>query len=631
MPAQAIACENIPVTNPTERASWCTNEPCIIEPEDAIWLSSFKNAWNDDEELSIVVAESIQTDNFSKDGFDEDTKVESQYYPHSDCDSVWSTDEYHKDVSLRIPSQADSKSLSISWISSRSRLLSPPKKGVTVFRSPTISSQSSSTQMNVMKPKSHSLSNGARSDDSSSESIICCGEDTTAKSLSLQLNEIQGEPSCKSDRDIHRDITPLREIHTYTEKKTNIHFSEKHGTCLLSVGEKKNPQKFFKTIMSMLNEGPNCFDTVNTLEFDVMRLSELPKPFNSMPLLTTTVVVLNRLNTVEKLRISWSPIIKFLMRLEEAYYDHPFHSNWHAADVVATMAYFISRGWFKRSLNPVHQLTGLLAAASHDVGHDAMNNKYHKVVKSPIGTLYASSNLEQYHIAKATEIRNIPGCDWTTSLQNWHSAWTPENVWELFSNMILGTDLSLYFPQKRKPFASLADRAEVPISKVNEYALVQILHLADISNVVKPRGIATRWAGRFYQEFTQMGKEVRRLGLDIAIHKNPLKTPTLPETQIFFISNVAQHSFEDLVSFMPEVQETLDNLHRNLEYWKMEKEDNSLRIKLADLKMDTSYDAQPTSLPTGIQTAHLLDSDVDSVHIKFESRNFGLPLSSTEK
>jgi len=632
MPARANACDNRLVTNPTERASWCTNEPCIIKPEDANWLSSFKNEWKDDEELSIVVTESINTYNFSKDGVDDNTKAESLYYPHSDCDSVESTEDYPKDRSQRKTSQADSKSLSISWVSSRSRL-SQPRKGVTVLWSPkSINSQSSSTQMHIMRPKSlWSLGNDVRFIDSSSDSIIGCGEDIRAKRFPLQLNKIQGETSCKSGRDTYCDITPLREIHTYTKKKRNIHFSEKYGTCLLSLEERKNPQKFFEKILSMLEEGPNCFDTLDTLEFDVMRVSELPKPFNSMPLATTTVVVLHRLNTVENLKISWFPIIRFLMRLEEAYYDHPYHSGWHAADVVATMAYFMSRGWFIKTLNPVHQITGLLAAASHDVGHDALSNKYHKLVKSPIGTVYASSNLEHYHIKKATEIRNIPECDWTTSLQNYDRAYTPEKVWELFSNMILATDLSFHFPQKRTPFARLADSTEVLMSPVQEYALVEILHLADISNAVKPRGIATKWAGRFYQEFTELGKEVRKLGLDIPIHKDPLKTPTLPETQIFFISNMVQHVFEDLVSFMPEVQETLDNLHSNLKYWKMVKEGTLLSIKLADLEMDASHDAQRASQLVGKLTPNLLDSDMDSASIIFESSNLGLPPSSSEK
>jgi len=596
MSAEASTCEDELVTNPTERPSWGTNESCIIQredkiypterpswctdelsiikPEDKLWLSSFKKEWEDDEELSMVVTERIQTNNFSKDSGDDDTKAESLYYPLSDCDSVWSTEEYPKDRSLGMTPTADSKSLSISMVSSRSILLSQPWKGATGTWTPSsINSQSPSTRMHQLKSKSSlSLSWDARSVDSSSDSIICYREDTREQGRPPPLNETWGESSSKLGRDTNGNIIPLFEIHTFTEEKTNNHFTEKYDTCLMSAKTKKNPRKFFETIRSMLKEGRNCFDTLNTLDFDVMRLAELPLPFNTMPLTTTTVVVLLGLDTVEQLKIPWIPIVKFLMSLEEAYYDNPYHSSWHAADVVATMSYFISRGWFKKSLNPVHQITGLLAAASHDVGHDALNNKYHRLVKSPIGALYASSNLEQHHIAKAKEIRNIPGCDWTTSLQNWNLVWTPEKVWELFTNMILGTDLSLHFPQKRRPFASFADGTEVVPSTAHEYALVEILHLADISNAVKPRRIMTKWAGRFYQEFTDLGIEVRKRGLDIPIHKDPLKTPTLPETQIFFISNIVQHAFEDLVSFMPEVQETLDNLHKNLEYWKIEKE-----------------------------------------------------------
>jgi len=599
MSAESSTCENELVTNaterpswctnepwiikcednitPTERPSWCTNEPCIIKPEDKIWLSALKKEWEDDEE-----DEEELSNNFSKDCGDDDTKAESLYYPHSDCDSVWSTEEYHKDRSLGMTPTADSKSLSISMLSSRSSFLSQPRKGVACSWTPrSINSQSPSTRMHLLKPISlESLSYDARSVDSSSDSIIFYDEDTGTKRLPPILYEIQGDSSSKLNTDTNGNILPVFEIHASTEQKRNDHFAEKYGTCLLSAKKQKNPKKFFETIMSILKEGRNCFDTLNTLEFDVMRVAELPKPFNAMPLTTTTVVVLQRLKTVEQLMISWIPIVKFLMGIEEAYYDNPYHSNWHAADIVATMAYFISRGWFKKYLNPVHQITGLLAAASHDVGHDALNNKFHKLVKSTIGTLYASSNLEQHHIAKAKEIRNIPECDWTTSLQNWNRAWTPEKVWELFSNMILGTDLSLHFPEKRRPLASLSDGTWVGPSTAQEYALVEILHLADISNAAKPRGIATQWAGRFYQEFTEIGKEVRRLGLDIPIHKDPLKTPTLPETQIFFISNIAQHAFEDLVSFIPEVQETLDNLHNNLEYWKIVKESKLLGVKL---------------------------------------------------
>jgi len=140
-------------------------------------------------------------------------------------------------------------------------------------------------------------------------------------------------------------------------------------------------------------------------------LIKLPKHFSDMPLLTTTIAALHELNTVRLLKISWLPVVNFLINLENSYNDHPYHSSWHAADVVGTMAYIFCKGWFKRSLNPVHHIIGLLAAASHDVDHDAKTNKFHTLVKTPIGTSHTESNMEHYHIVKAKQILNFPGCD----------------------------------------------------------------------------------------------------------------------------------------------------------------------------------------------------------------------------
>jgi len=104
-------------------------------------------------------------------------------------------------------------------------------------------------------------------------------------------------------------------------------------------------------------------------------------------------------------------VVKFLINVENSYNDHPYHSSWHAADVVGTMAYFFCHGYFKRSLSPVHQIIGLLAAASHDVDHDAKTNKFHTLAKTPIGISCAESNMELYHIARAKQILKLPGCD----------------------------------------------------------------------------------------------------------------------------------------------------------------------------------------------------------------------------
>jgi len=367
-------------------------------------------------------------------------------------------------------------------------------------------------------------------------------------------------------------VYDLDSIHRELSIRGSSDVGDFQKSVIIATPSEFDSQKFLDAFMPFLEKKPEVFESLETLEFDAFKVATLPQPYNAMPLLTTTVAVLWRFKTIERLRISWLPVVKFLSNIEEAYNDNAYHSNWHAADVVATMAYFICRGWFKKSLSPVHHIISLLAAASHDVDHNAQNNNFHRLAKTPIGILYPESNLEYHHIAKATGIRNLPGCDWTVELQKFDETWTREEVWTLFSTLILRTDPALYDPENRKPFTDLATCTREELNESQEPALMEILHLADISNPVKPRGIAKAWASRFYSEFVDLGKEVRRLHIDMPMFHDPAKMPALHDTQVFFLSKICLPSFEDLVVFIPEVQETVDNLKLNLEYWKTEKE-----------------------------------------------------------
>jgi len=345
-------------------------------------------------------------------------------------------------------------------------------------------------------------------------------------------------------------------------------------TSLLKVSPSSRQMKaeeFIDLFVPLLRKEPGCFKTLLNLDFDVFDISHLPEPFDAMPLVTTTWAVLTRLDVVERLRISWIPVVKFLINVEEGYNNLPYHSKWHAADVVANLGYFISRGWFRKVLNPVHQLTSLLAAAAHDVDHNGQTNQFHRLARTPIGVSYPESNLEYHHIAKAMGIRNLPGCDWPAELASKDKSWSSEEIWTLFSTLILRTDPAMHDPEQ-KPFSNLAKGTIEEQNLAQPPALMEILHFADISNSVKPTWIAKKWAKRFYREFVNLGDESRKLQLNIPVFKDVKKMPSLPATQIFFISNVCLPSFIDLCVFMPEAQETVKNLETNLVYWQGQKE-----------------------------------------------------------
>jgi len=94
---------------------------------------------------------------------------------------------------------------------------------------------------------------------------------------------------------------------------------------------------------------------------------------------------------------------------------------------------------------------------------------------------------------------------------------------------------------------------------------------------------------------------------------DPEKMPTLPDTQIFFISNICLPSYQDLVTFIPEVEETLSHLFRNLKYWKSEKESFLKRKNLlAKWHLDVSHNDKGLSSAGGLETQFISARDMQS-------------------
>lgn len=538
----------------------------------------------------------------------------------------------HMEESNDVNPSADETYLGTTGWSLSTRIMSSPRSPLlfqdTHSGDSSINSLSSSTLGHLMD--SYSALNLSDTTMSVDDPLELPMQDKQEHSFISNSMKRQGERCRRSIRVSDSFTLPICEVNTTTCELKPISWSQEIKMCLHTSKPWIQPQKFLDTFMRILHENPVCFSTLETLKFDVFRVKTLPKPFNDMPLVTTTVATLYRLNTIEHLKISWLPVVMFLINVEEAYNDHPYHSKWHGADVVGNMAYFINKGWLKRSLSPVHHLIGLLAAASHDVGHNAQTNVFHRLAKTSIGTSWATSNLEHYHIAKAKQILNLPGCNWTTKLKNWDEAWTPEKVWKLFSNLILRTDPTLHDAVKRKPFATLAEISERELNRSHEYILGEILHMADISNAVKPLRIAKNWAFRFYEEFYNLGKEVRRLQLDMPTFQDPANMPTLPDTQLFFISKVCLPSFQDLLIFMPEVKDTVDNLLKNLEYWKSEKQCFQQRKKFLKKSQWDAYDNNKVLSPTdSLVTSFITDSDLQSPHFRKILRGEMTPVSTT--
>ena len=187
---------------------------------------------------------------------------------------------------------------------------------------------------------------------------------------------------------------------------------------------------------------------------------------------------------------------KWLAFVEGCYLDAPYHNALHAADVTQTVHFFLSEGGLATFLEKFEILGLLLAAMVHDLGHDGLNNLYHKNAHTDRAVAFNDQSIqENFHLHLLfTTMRQTPHID---LLCNFSHAKKLE-MRSMIIDLVLHTDMSKHFANL-KDFKELAatiqsDREAWRDGGNAEILMSLVLHAADISNPSKPRRLAVFWA-----------------------------------------------------------------------------------------------------------------------------------------
>lgn len=76
-----------------------------------------------------------------------------------------------------------------------------------------------------------------------------------------------------------------------------------------------------------------------------------------------------KLNILDTLQITTSQLLDFLIDVENTYQDTPYHSFYHATDVVVVLYYIMTNLQAKRYLTNTEIATLFISAICHDAGH----------------------------------------------------------------------------------------------------------------------------------------------------------------------------------------------------------------------------------------------------------------------
>jgi len=323
-----------------------------------------------------------------------------------------------------------------------------------------------------------------------------------------------------------------------------------------------------------------------------------------LPLLVLGHYIIMQTNLDAHLNLDMNCVDNWLRAVEESYLDNPYHNHLHAADVLCTMYYWFTSKFFRQNMTSLELLASLMAAAAHDVGHDAVNNRFHILTRSRLGTRYNDrSPLENYHACLAFELLYKPDSNWFHSFESGDQSYLRSLIIEL----IIGTDMS-YHQYHQDNVINLINNVELPKStdesalrlrskddaKIEEsrvngepcekvMILKAALHIADISNPAKPNSIAVYWAKKVIEEFFEQGDKEQARGLPIS----PLcdrKTSNMEEGQKGFINFVVMPIFKPWAKLMPEAQVAVSHLEKNLGFWDKRRNSGFLRKDLEKIQ-----------------------------------------------
>jgi hypothetical protein len=261
--------------------------------------------------------------------------------------------------------------------------------------------------------------------------------------------------------------------------------------------------------------------------FDVISL-EVISGGHSLFYLTLTIFQEQNFQSV--LGINEKMFKHWLLKMENGYErKNPYHNSTHAADVVHSLYYFITRDKLKCLLEPEEVFACVVAAIGHDYMHPGFTNAFLVATKNPLALRYNDQCvLENFHAASVKE----------TFLQsefNLLECLTPpqqETVRGLITSMILATDIGSHFELLGK-FKTKLSSNSFNYENINDKRLIlnMAIKCADVNNLTKPLSVSRMWTQLIMDEFFIQGDHERERGLPISIFMDR-KSADIPKCQL---------------------------------------------------------------------------------------------------
>ncbi|CAK8685576.1 unnamed protein product [Clavelina lepadiformis] len=360
-----------------------------------------------------------------------------------------------------------------------------------------------------------------------------------------------------------------------------------------------------------------CLENLDSWDYDVLALERVT---SRKPLVHLGMQMLDQFNVCEVLGCSQTTLHSWLVAIESNYHSsNPYHNSTHAADVLQATAYFLKKERLKAWMEPLDEVSALLAAIIHDVDHPGRTNAFLVNSNNPLALLYNDTAvLESHHAAFAFKFTvNNDKCNIFKNLSKDNFM----NARQSIIDMVLATELSKHFEHVNKfisivtknnnstsPFEqegvnSVNSRASGTQNPVVTYELKTLIKrvmikVADVINPARKTPLCVEWARRISEEYFSQTDEEKQLGLPVVMPHFDRNSCSMPKSQMTFIDYFLTDMFEAWHEFCG-MEDVMNNLNDNYNYWKKLQDRGIMR--LAELEDESFSDEDLT--PDGIYEA----------------------------
>jgi len=274
------------------------------------------------------------------------------------------------------------------------------------------------------------------------------------------------------------------------------------------------------------------------------------------------------LGVVRKLQVPFQKLVEFICALRNTYNATPYHNWTHACDVAQFVFSCIMRGRLRQFLSDLELFALLLAAISHDVNHQGLNNAFHKKARTPLGILYEERPvMEMHHCATAIRLLSVPEHN---ILEGIESTAEKAHFYEFFLKIILATDMDKHFAYIKEFEEMIND-----FDKRNErhrLLLAQIvMKCGDVSNTTRAFETASDMAHALTDEFFKQGDLERVLGIEVTPMCDRTTANHISTSQVGFYGFLASPLLTALGKFLPSLADNTDQLEKNKKTWEQQK------------------------------------------------------------